>query len=556
MAKGTATQTASSGMVEVGKLRPSPLNPRKTFDPEKFAELVVSVKARGVLVPLLVRPVNGNLEIIAGERRWRAAKAAKVAQVPAVIEDMSDQLALEAMVIENAQREDILPLEEAAGYAKLVEFGESADQIAGKVGRPARYVHQRLSLCNLIPSAQKALEAEKILLGHALLIARLPQGQQEWALEHTLPGQYRDSPTVDHLREILKSRQVNVDGAAFKGSDAQLVPKAGACSACPKRSGASPELFAEEKKANLCLDPECFEKKIDSHIAAKLAEAVVKAKPLLLVAEANWNDRGQVLGRNNYKVPDAKGPRKTCTFTTAAIIVDDSRERGRVISVCPNRLCETHWSAWERNGRQQSVAADRAKTNAQKKRVEQVGLRLRQVARAKATRSITARTSPVLLYLAHAAQRRGSADAARLFVKRGGLIRQGEKIGQIDYRKRVDEHIDSLLELPDAPKHLIEFLVDYAIVEDELSLAFSYSAKDQLSTFRAAADHLGIKLDDLVKDADAQLKLEAATMGGGKKKAAAQKGAEKKGGAKKAASTKKAAGRKKAGTGQAERKRK
>ena len=228
-------------MVKVADLLASPLNPRTTFDATKMAELVESVKARGVLVPLLVRPApkNGKLEIIAGERRWRAAKIAKVAEVPVVIEEMSDELALETMVIENGQREDVHPLEEAAGFAKLIAFGRTPSEIAGKVGRPTRYVAQRISLTGLISAARKAYAKGNLLLGHALLIGRLPESRQDWALEMATPRW--SPPSVERLREILQQRQKNVSSAPFKVSDAELLPKAGACTECPHRSGANME---------------------------------------------------------------------------------------------------------------------------------------------------------------------------------------------------------------------------------------------------------------------------------------------------------------------------
>jgi ParB family chromosome partitioning protein len=197
-------QGAEYKEIPLDNLTPSKLNPRRRFDPKAMEELTLSVKAKGILQPLLVRK-NGtgkgrdsgaagaggceSYEIVAGQRRARAAKAAGLAAVPCVIRALTDQEALESMVIENLQRADVHPLEEAAGYKQLMAMaGQGAGKmdvgaIAAKVGRSVAYIYDRVKLCALIPEAQKIFLADKITAGHAILLARLAPEDQKRCID-------------------------------------------------------------------------------------------------------------------------------------------------------------------------------------------------------------------------------------------------------------------------------------------------------------------------------------------------------------------------------------
>ncbi|HET8876867.1 MAG TPA: ParB/RepB/Spo0J family partition protein [Casimicrobiaceae bacterium] len=174
-ASGESLQTLS-----VDRLRPGKYQPRAKMDAASLAELALSIKEQGVMQPILVRPVDGGVfEIVAGERRWRAAQQAGLREVPALVKNVPDQAALAVALIENIQREDLNPLEEARGLARLIdEFGLTHDAAAKAVGRSRSAVSNLLRLNALAPPVQEYLLAGQIEMGHARALLALPVAQQ------------------------------------------------------------------------------------------------------------------------------------------------------------------------------------------------------------------------------------------------------------------------------------------------------------------------------------------------------------------------------------------
>lgn len=170
--------------VDPKKLHVHPLNPRRRMDPEALAELRASVKERGVLTPLLVRPHEKNgLEVLCGSRRLRAALEEGLATVPVLLRRLNDEQALEVMLIDNLQRADVHPLEEADGFRRLLkQEGATVATVATRIGRSERYVYDRLKLLELVPRARKLWEEGRFETGHAVLLARLSPADQERCL--------------------------------------------------------------------------------------------------------------------------------------------------------------------------------------------------------------------------------------------------------------------------------------------------------------------------------------------------------------------------------------
>ncbi len=185
-------------VIPLSDIKSSKTNPRKAFDKDADRELADSVKKHGVLQPVLVRVLpagGGRYELVAGERRLRAAAAAGLAEIPAIVRDLTDDQALEIQVVENLQRRDLHPLEEADGYRRLVAAKYDVARIAERVGRSVAYVYDRLKLANLIDGARQLFLAGKIQAGHAIVLARLKPEDQRRAIvtrgalfddEHTL----------------------------------------------------------------------------------------------------------------------------------------------------------------------------------------------------------------------------------------------------------------------------------------------------------------------------------------------------------------------------------
>jgi ParB family transcriptional regulator, chromosome partitioning protein len=175
-----AASAESLQTLSVDRLRPGKYQPRTKMDAASLAELALSIQEQGVMQPILVRPVDGGVfEIMAGERRWRAAQQAGLREVPALVKNVPDQTALAVALIENIQREDLNPLEEARGLARLIgEFGLTHDAAAKAVGRSRSAVSNLLRLNGLAPPVQEYLLAGQIEMGHARALLALPVAQQ------------------------------------------------------------------------------------------------------------------------------------------------------------------------------------------------------------------------------------------------------------------------------------------------------------------------------------------------------------------------------------------
>jgi ParB family chromosome partitioning protein len=170
----------------IGQLRAAPGQPRKVFEPGAIAELTASIAEKGVLQPLLVRPIEDGYEIVAGERRFRAAREAGLTHVPVIVRELSDQEALEIAIVENLQREDLNPVEEARAFRQLLGFGASQEDVARAVGKSRSTVANSLRLLTLPQKALAALEAGEISAGHARAVLAQPEADRDWALQRII----------------------------------------------------------------------------------------------------------------------------------------------------------------------------------------------------------------------------------------------------------------------------------------------------------------------------------------------------------------------------------
>lgn len=174
----TAAESASEMSVE--KLRPGRYQPRTQMDPESIADLAESIRSQGLIQPILVRPTDdGQHEIVAGERRWRAAKLAGLDKVPVVVREIPDESALAMALIENIQREDLNPMEEAQGIQRLIgEFGMTHEKAASAVGRSRSGVSNLLRLLALAKPVQELVLRKRLDMGHARALLALPAAKQ------------------------------------------------------------------------------------------------------------------------------------------------------------------------------------------------------------------------------------------------------------------------------------------------------------------------------------------------------------------------------------------
>ena len=175
-AEGTATAFEESNEIPIELIDPSNLQPRTVFDDAKLGELAKSIRSNGVVQPVLLRRKGNRFELIAGERRWRAAEMAGLTKIPATIRNVSDDKVLEIALIENIQREDLNPIEEATAYKKLIDnLGLTQETVAERVGRDRSYVTNYLRLLKLPEDIQALLQAGRISTGHARTLLGVDQ---------------------------------------------------------------------------------------------------------------------------------------------------------------------------------------------------------------------------------------------------------------------------------------------------------------------------------------------------------------------------------------------
>lgn len=340
------------------ELHESPLNPRKHFDAVKLDELAASIKSVGrVVQPIVARPAGSKaktpFEIVCGARRWRAAKKAGLQAVACDVQELDDRQVIEIMTIENGQREDIHPLEEADGYALLIDkFPEyTPARIAERVGKDISLIYKRLSLLRLIAKLREDYLAGKFTLGHALSLARLEAADQQLVLKQELYQRnqvHRDGKWVTvvdaiDLHDLDSWIHQNVfmvlSSAPWQKDDATLVPAAGACIVCPKRTGANLALFEDVgAKRDCCLDRKCFASKLEAFMNRRITEAATDGVALLKVYDTHGSVPAGVLNRLHWNEATSG-----CAIVESALVVGGREgELGHTIKICRGKKCVQH----------------------------------------------------------------------------------------------------------------------------------------------------------------------------------------------------------------------
>lgn len=288
------TASPAELLVPLSLLQPSTTNPRKRIDNEALAALAESVAEHEVMQPVLARPhsapVSGGalFEIVAGERRWRACgllgernphqlpgAEGTVPAIPCLVRDLTDAQVLAMQLVENIARVDLHPLEEAEHYQRMRQDPKAparVEDIAHLAKVSESRVYERLSLLHLVPAAREAFLAEKLSLKTALLVARMPEAQQPDIVRHLSDWAGEPMAPKAAARFIRDTFMLRLGSAPFPTADAELVPEAGACGPCPKRSGANPQLFGDIDDADTCTDRTCFEAKRAAQRLRLLAE--------------------------------------------------------------------------------------------------------------------------------------------------------------------------------------------------------------------------------------------------------------------------------------------
>lgn len=384
-------------------LRVAPWNARKTIDETALADLTASIEQKGIITPLLVRPfgqAGSFYEIVAGHRRYEAAARANMETLPCTVREMTDDEAREIGLVENMQREDLQPLEEANAYGELMRSpGATIETVAAKIGKAPSYVARRLRLLDTIPEVRNALTAGAIEVGHALELARLDGNQQLKLLQKLNVvaneiggGQFdeeeddfiddeendQDEPraaaeggdeqpltrwqqtpiSVAELRRMIGQTTLRVLSDAPFPLDDEIPPVA--CAECPKRSTNAALLFSDFAQ-DTCTDRECYNGKIRAWVRYSLEQAEEHKKPLLQLSGGYHNDKS-ILQRWDVTVIDGERV-EACEKQEEAIWIDGEHAGHRVM-ICRAADCATH-----RRSLGGGSAADEAKRKADRKKV-------------------------------------------------------------------------------------------------------------------------------------------------------------------------------------------
>lgn len=328
--------------MELTKLVESKTNQRKSFDRAKLQELAESIRSKGILEPLLVRKKGKKYEVVAGARRFRAAKLANIdhKKVPVIIRELNDLEAIEIQVIENLQREDLTAIEEADGYRQLMKIGASTVfDVASKIGKSTEYVYGRLQLGKLVPQARKKIEDGTITASHGVLLAKLTPQDQARLMEEiviTEEWDYGTSQSISvksldaHIQQEITRR---LAAAPFKQDDAKLDRKAGACTKCPFRQ--------ESKEGAVCTKSSCYESKWMLALEDKaktLLEEGAQHVFVRLDGDRTNMELSNTLEPHQYSLVKKKKP---CKYAIKGVVAV-GKKVGQLVDVCIDPGCTKH----------------------------------------------------------------------------------------------------------------------------------------------------------------------------------------------------------------------
>lgn len=480
-------------------IRPSTANPRAArlaADPQAPAmlELADSIRTQGLIQPIIVRPIEDPevaFELVAGERRWRASALAGLVLIPAIVrDDLTEAEAVELTVLENLQREDLAPLEEAHGVASLLATGKPLEAIADHLGKPVRWVARRAHLANLSPAwrdhvADPESPAAGMSAAQLELIARLPLDAQDDFLRgqrHNLSS----STPLGQIAAAIGRATRKLTSAPWPVEDSELLPDAGACAGCPKRTSCHPLLWeeAEVDGSERCLDSSCWNAKTDAYLrrqAQSLGE-----NPLLLGYPEDVPEgiSGRVISLwscEHFSKP-TKGAEQA--------VVIHGPERGAIVWA---RVADSASPATKKAANPPSTASAKL----EEKRTS--------LAHRRAKRSIE-------LAIAHLeAMERPPADVVLLLVGAFGTSHRRDAVGAFWTNSRLDPNSEPRFWSAADPATLLCLVADISAIEvlwrslrrvllDLLNTAASISPVAHCSTYRtqflgALAPHLELPLD-------------------------------------------------------------
>jgi ParB/RepB/Spo0J family partition protein len=282
--------------LKINELIASSSNPRTDFEETALNELADSIKAHGVLQPIIVRThpnTKKKYEIVCGERRYRASCIAGVKTIPASIRELNDDEVFEIQIIENLERKDVHPMDEAKAFKKMIDSGKyTVEDISAKIAKNQTFVAQRLKLNDLIDELQEEFLKGEFGVGHAVLFSRFTSEKQSDIFSDANTGWNQGYGTLKEAKAELERENEDLDNAIFDLNSDTLLPRAGACAKCLKCSSANTVLFPEFE-GNFCFDSKCFQIKSETEKANRLINVLEENPNVILIA--SWNFKSNKL---------------------------------------------------------------------------------------------------------------------------------------------------------------------------------------------------------------------------------------------------------------------
>lgn len=483
--------------VPLAHLHESPHNPRKHFDAAALKELTDSIAKVGILTPIQARPNGKGYEIAGGARRYRAARALGLLTVPCLVRVMTDVEFLEIMTVDNLQRDDLHPLEEAQGFKQLMEqcVGYDIAKIAERCGRSHQYVYDRLRLLKLIPKAQDLFLDRRFPLSHAVLLARLSREDQERAIDPDGSGNGRICGLFEPDHGLFQSIGNGVEVGPESTGDDWAECK-------PVSLGEFQRWINEHVRfdAHADITQDLFPETAGAVLSAEQnKQKVVHITHDYRVADDARDANGvRTHGENAWRRADGTDKSKICAHSVLGVVVA-GRGRGDAFEVCvAKKKCEIHWPA--------EVKADRMKAKLQSKAdvgdesakaalARQQQSQAKEAEKAKAAAALRARVTPLLV--------RAACDAIDDLAENKLVALIWEQLVEgeifIEYQRR------KKLKAPTSAGRLLRMLLAEDVLRHEADAVNEVRGRDNWAYDQivARAKSVGVNVEKIVRDATA-----------------------------------------------------
>jgi ParB family chromosome partitioning protein len=302
--KPPVKQEGEHAIVKIADIDFSPFNYRKYYSKQALNDFASELKQHGIIAPLLVRrSTEERYELVAGERRLRAAKIARLQTVPVIIKELTEEEVIEMQLAENLQREDPHPFHEAQQIGRMMDKGLSVEETAARIGKSKAFVYNRSKLLSLIEPFQEMVLADAITLQQAISIATIAPESQTQLFENEC-SDWKESENFElyNLTYQLSRFTYDLHKAPFNTKDKNLLPEAGACSRCPFNTATLKSLFPEYAKEATCTNKSCYDKKNTASFYLQLVAAFAEYQPQAIL---HYNTLSAMLQDALSRIPEA-----------------------------------------------------------------------------------------------------------------------------------------------------------------------------------------------------------------------------------------------------------